>query len=220
MVRRSRRSSFSSALVFPGGRVEPSDFGELWVHDAVSQTELSAEERAVRIAGIRETFEETSLLLADIANLGDSSKPPTVGVSFHDALRLSRASVDLDAIHPFSHWVTPEGAPRRFDTHFLLAKAPTGQQAVPDGCETLAAEWVNPIDLIRRAHGGERSILFPTLMNLTRLAESSSASEAIDAARSRVAFTVRPRIENRSNGVRVVVIPAEAGYGVTEYQAG
>lgn len=127
--------------------------------------------------------------------------------------------IDLDDIHLFSRWITPEGAPRRFDTYFFLAKAPAGHVAAPDGAEITTAEWVRPIDLIRRARGGERSIMLPTLMNLVRLAESANSAQAIDAARSRSIFTVRPRIENRSDGTRMAVIPAEAGYGVTEYPA-
>lgn len=219
MVRRSRGPSFASALVFPGGKVEPSDFGENWAQDAISQTELNETERALRIAGIRETFEETSLILAGTPSNVDMPAPPVVSASFCDALRSLGSPVDLDAIQAFSHWITPEGAPRRFDTHFFISRAPNGQQAIPDGRETLAVEWASPAYLIQRAREGERSILFPTLMNLIRLAESSNTTEAIDAARSRVNFTVLPRVENRSNGDRVVVIPIEAGYGLTEYPA-
>lgn len=217
MVRRGRTAAFSSALVFPGGKAEPSDFEDEWNDFVVGQVPRTAEERGLKIAAVRETFEETSILLARPAGVDPIGA--VQGTAFRDTLRRSGFVIDLDDIHLFSRWITPEGAPRRFDTYFFLAKAPAGHVAAPDGAEITTAEWVRPIDLIRRARGGERSIMLPTLMNLVRLAESANSAQAIDAARSRSIFTVRPRIENRSDGTRMAVIPAEAGYGVTEYPA-
>lgn len=71
--------------------------------------------------------------------------------------------------------------------------------------------------MIARAAGGERAILFPTLMNLMRLAESGDTRTALDAARRRAPFTVEPRVEVRDDGTRAIVIPAEAGYARTEF---
>ena len=84
-----------------------------------------------------------------------------------------------------------------------------------DGGETVALEWVAPCDVLTRAADGDLSILFPTRMNLKRLAESGTVADAVAAARMRPRFTVRPRPEKREGGV-AVVIPAEAGYGETE----
>jgi len=122
----------------------------------------------------------------------------------------------LGALAHFGHWITPEGPPKRFDTHFFLAEAPAGQEATCDGGETVALEWVTPCDVLARAADGDLSILFPTRMNLKRLAESETVAEAIAAARARPRFTVMPRPERREGGT-AVVIPAEAGYGVTEH---
>jgi hypothetical protein len=84
-----------------------------------------------------------------------------------------------------------------------------------DGGETVALEWVAPRDALDRAAAGERSILFPTRLNLKRLAESGDVASAVAGARARVPFTVLPRAERRKGGT-VVFIPAEAGYGETE----
>lgn len=217
MVRRGRTAAFPSALVFPGGKAEPSDFEEEWNDLVVGRIPATTEERVLKIAAVRETFEETTILLARSA--GVDSVRPVRGAPFRDTLRRSGFVIDLDDLHLFSRWVTPEGAPRRFDTYFFLAQAPADHEAVADGSEITTAEWIRPVELIRRACSGERSIMFPTLMNLVRLAESADSAQAIDGARSQSVFTVRPRIESRSDGTRMVIIPAEAGYGVTEYPA-
>ena len=44
----------------------------------------------------------------------------------------------------FSHWITPEEVPVRFDTRFYLALAPAHSKPHPDGVETVAAAWWEP----------------------------------------------------------------------------
>jgi hypothetical protein len=115
--------------------------------------------------------------------------------------------LDLNGFVHFGHWITPEMSPRRFDTHFYLCAAPAGIEAVCDGQETVSLEWVAP-----SAPSG--ALLFPTQVNLKRLAESDSVRAALGAARARPRFTVRPTPQRR-DGKLVVFIPEEAGYGVT-----
>jgi 8-oxo-dGTP pyrophosphatase MutT (NUDIX family) len=216
MVKRRKNGSFASALVFPGGAVDPEDGHPAWLPHLVGHEGLSDEQRALRIAACREAFEESSILVAARRNGGTLQCPGTsTGLSFLDIIRRAEARLDLAGITPFGHWITPEIAPKRFDTHFFLARAPEGQVAVCDGKETVDLEWVNPDDALARAAAGERAILFPTRMNIKRLAESSDTASALSSARGRAPYTVRPRIEKRGEG-RVVVIPVEAGYGETE----
>jgi 8-oxo-dGTP pyrophosphatase MutT (NUDIX family) len=218
MVRRHAKAVFASALVFPGGVVDDDDWGEEWIPLLGSGATLPREDRAIRIAGIRETFEETGLLLATAPDGSAITQPQRTDAPFLEVVRASGGLLLLDDVHPFGHWITPEVAPRRFDTHFLLARAPRGQQPVPDGEETVALEWARPAEVVRRAEADAQSIIFPTLLNLMRLAESSDSAAAIAAARSRPLVTVLPKVEVR-DGVRVAMIPAEAGYGITEHQA-
>jgi hypothetical protein len=79
-------------------------------------------------------------------------------------------------------------------------------------------EWVEPKAAVARAEAGEQTIIFPTLMNLRRLAESADVASAISATHTRPVFTVLPRVEKRPTGY-AVVIPEEAGYGITEFAA-
>jgi 8-oxo-dGTP pyrophosphatase MutT (NUDIX family) len=215
MVRRNDAAFFASALVFPGGLVEAEDGSEAWLPHVTGGEGLNAEERALRIAAIRETFEEAAILIAD--DVADRHLPAAAAdaAAFRALVAGSGGRLDLSRVQHFGHWVTPEGSPKRFDTHFFLARAPAGQEAICDGGETVSLEWVRPVDALARADAGERSILFPTRMNLRRLAESPDVDHAIAAAAARPRFTVRPRVEKRPDGM-AVIIPEEAGYGVTE----
>ncbi|MDB5715832.1 MAG: hydrolase [Sphingomonadales bacterium] len=215
MVRRHGNGQFASALVFPGGLVDPSDRDDAWLDLIVGAEGMDVEERALAIAACRETFEESALLLAR------DGQGRTVGCNsdersdFRAVVAASGGRLMFDELAHFGHWITPVGAPKRFDTHFFLAAAPADQDAVADGSETVALEWVQPCDLLRRAADGDLSILFPTRLNLKRLAESDSVASAMAAARARTRFTVIPRAEKREGGT-AVVIPVEAGYGETE----
>ncbi|MBV9842616.1 MAG: NUDIX hydrolase [Sphingomonadaceae bacterium] len=215
MVRRANRGQFASALVFPGGVVEDGDRSKEWLPHLDGADELDPDERALRIAAIRETFEETAILVAENE---EGICPPiadATGRGFLDLVREHGLRLRLDAIVPFAHWITPDIAPKRFDTHFYVAKAPHHGEAVCDGAETVALEWANPHEVIERARAGERSILFPTRLNLVRLAESHDAASALAAAAARPHFVVHPWPEKREGGM-AVVIPAEAGYAETE----
>ena len=216
MVRRNSTGTFASSLVFPGGATEESDASEEWSAVVEDFDEYSPEERALRIGAIRETWEETSILVGAIT----TGAPPAGILSelgFREFVERSDVRLRLDEVVPFGHWVTPVIVPRRFDTRFYLARSPDGQSAVADGTETVGIEWVRPAEAVRAARSGEWPIIFPTLMNLERLAESADTDAALASARARPLFTVQPEMEIRADGTQVITIPAEAGYSVTRF---
>lgn len=215
MVRRHGNGPFASALVFPGGLVDPADYDDAWLPLLDGAEGLDAEERALAIAAFRETFEEAALLLARDAKGASVGCPAGATSNFRAVVAASGGRLPVGELAHFGHWITPATAPKRFDTHFFLARAPDGQEAECDGGETVALEWVSPRDVLDRAAAGDLSILFPTRMNLKRLAESHDVASAIAAARSRPPFTVTPVAQRREGGT-AVVIPVEAGYGETE----
>lgn len=218
MVRRRQGGTFSNALVFPGGVRDASDLDAAWLPHLAGAEGLDSDARALRIAALRETFEEASIL---VARLGDGSPlpagPPDDGSPFLDVVARREALLALHELHPFGHWVTPETEPRRFDTTFFLCRAPEGQLARQDDGETVGFEWANPVELLERAAAGERSLLFPTLMNLRRLAESTDTASALAAADLRPVFRVEP-IARRDGDQTILSIPEDAGYGVTEHR--
>jgi 8-oxo-dGTP pyrophosphatase MutT (NUDIX family) len=199
MMRRSAGATFPSMLVFPGGVVEPSDASDEWMPRLSGAEGLEVEERAYRIAALRETWEEAGLLLANDG----------------PAAALDDVVFDLSRLHHFAHWLTPTHLPKRFDTRFYLTSATRQHEASFDGDETVSVEWIAPLDALARAEHGDR-ILVPTRLNLMRLAESSTVGEAIAATSTRPFFSVMPEFVGPVEGGRLLRIPAEAGYGVTE----
>jgi 8-oxo-dGTP pyrophosphatase MutT (NUDIX family) len=219
MVERHEQAWFASALVFPGGLVDPDDSHDDWLAHTVAQTALPPPERALRIAGFRELYEETGVFLADAAT-PVTAEPEAPGERrFLEEVARLNARLNLDAMHPFAHWVTPEFAPKRYDTHFRLCGLDTELAAVSDGRETVSAEWLRPRDALELGRAGERKLLFPTRLNLELLSTSSSVEAAIDAAKRRTIVTVSPRLERRAEG-DVLVVPPDAGYGPAEEVVG
>ncbi|MBO9578124.1 MAG: NUDIX hydrolase [Microbacteriaceae bacterium] len=123
------------------------------------------------------------------------------------------AGIRLERLEPFARWITPVGAPRRWDTWFYLATARAGEVARPDGAEVLEAVWVEPGLVV---DDRERRIVFPTLANLMLLAQSASTAAAFAAAASRPRLAVVPEVVRSPEG-RLARIPPEAGYPIREH---
>lgn len=208
LVRRPPTGTFPSALVFPGGVVEPDDEDDHWLTLAPSQ--LARTERALRIAAVRETWEESGLVVAT------SGAVSLDGASGLRAIVAAGGGLDLTAIHDFAHWITPEISRRRFDTRFFLARAPEGQPVRLNTGEIVDFEWVSPRTAITRSHDGIAPLLPPTRLNIQRLAASESVDDAIAAAQRIPLVPVRPALV-RAPGGHFVTIPQNAGYAEYEY---
>jgi 8-oxo-dGTP pyrophosphatase MutT (NUDIX family) len=208
--------------VFPGGKIHPTDEAPAWRDQALGWDETAHRERGPRIAAIREAYEETGILLARHADLSHFAGDERVGAArdaivarpdaFLDLVSEFELKLDLAALAVFARWITPATMPKRFDTWFFAAAAPPDQLAICDGWETVDAEWIEPAEALRLAASGERSVIFPTRMNLKLLAEASGARDATERARGRRLVTVEPRMVEGPNG-RMLVIPGDAGYG-------
>ena len=121
----------------------------------------------------------------------------------------------LDTLVHFGHWITPTMMPKRFDTHFYLAPTPAEQIAAHDGRETTDAVWINAQAALDKEVAGEATIIFPTRMNLGKLAETSTVADAIARFSSEPVVTVLPEIGKTDDGKPCLNIPAEAGYVTT-----
>jgi 8-oxo-dGTP pyrophosphatase MutT (NUDIX family) len=216
MVRRNSSGTFASSLVFPGGAIEQSDSSDNWSAFVEDFDHFEPDERALRIGVLREAWEETSILVGAISS-GTPTAAILAGLDFRGFVVESGIRLRLDALVPFGHWVTPVIVPRRFDTRFYLARMPAGQVAVADGGETVGIEWVSPTAAVSAAKSGEWPIIFPTLMNLDRLAESPDTDAALATALARPLVTVQPAMEIQPDGSQVITIPAEAGYSITRF---
>src|SRR6185437_14429730 len=68
---------------------------------------------------------------------------------------------DPAALVPFARWITPPEVSVRFDTYFFLARAPDGQEAAPDGQETVDARWFTPARALEGGEAGDLLLVFP-----------------------------------------------------------
>jgi 8-oxo-dGTP pyrophosphatase MutT (NUDIX family) len=226
MVKRHHQIDFASgALVFPGGKSHAGDHDRAWENHTVGWEAYDANQRGLRIAAIREVFEEAGILLArrrDGYPMSGEACPMAVRravdagtTRFIDVVSSLDAYLDLDALTVFARWITPPLTPKRFDTWFYAVSAPAEQLAACDGRETVDAEWIAPAEALRLAAAGERKVIFPTRLNLMLLAEARDAQDAVARAAARTLVTVQPQVQSRPSG-RVLVLPSDAGYGVVE----
>ncbi|KCZ94594.1 NUDIX hydrolase [Hyphomonas johnsonii] len=231
MVKRHYEIDFAAgALVFPGGKASEEDSESGW--DAFTDGDFGPVQQDARIAAVREAFEESGLLLArHVANRGPGA--PLVGPDISSRLAPHRGPVDrreesflelirqhelvlaLDSLVHFGHWITPEMMPKRFDTHFYLAPAPPEQIAAHDGRETTDAVWLGADEALDLELEGKATIIFPTRMNLRKLARATSVADAASRYAREPVVSVLPRVGKDETGQACLIIPEEAGYGQT-----
>jgi 8-oxo-dGTP pyrophosphatase MutT (NUDIX family) len=216
----------SGALVFPGGSVDKGDQEIIENPELYSGGEgLDASALSFRIAAIRETFEESGILLARARGskvLIDARRASEIEVghrselcegktTFRKVLADSGILLALDELVPYAHWITPEGVPKRFDTWFFLAAAPPEQVGAHDGKESTDSIWLSPREALAGGDSGRFKLPFPTTRNLIRLGKQPGARAALDEAGGRRIVTVMP-VVTKVDGGRRLRIPLEAGY--------
>jgi 8-oxo-dGTP pyrophosphatase MutT (NUDIX family) len=222
MVKRHHQIDFASgALVFPGGKSHAGDDDPAWADQCAGWDRFDAVQRGLRIAAMREAYEEAGILMAegldgsDFAQVCDPAVRAAVDrgeTAFLDVVRELGVRLRLDALTVFARWITPAMMPKRFDTWFYAVRAPADQVAAADGREAVDAEWIAPAEILRLADAGERTVIFPTRMNVQLLAEASSAADCVARAEARTLVPVLPQVEKRGEA-RFLVIPPDAGYG-------
>lgn len=228
MVERSNRMHFASALVFPGGLVDPEDSEEALIGRCDGVAGLSQEAAALRIAGVRETFEECGVVLARHSSKetvleGDEAAafydtyhgPLNAGeIGWSEIIEKEDLMLCCDRLAYFAHWITPESRPKRFDTHFFLARMPRRQNAVHDGNESVHSVWVRPPAAIAAGESGERNVMFPTRLNLELLDRNETVDTAMAVTSEREVVTVLPKSKPIDGDAhREMTIPEAAGYG-------
>ncbi|HEX9158941.1 MAG TPA: hypothetical protein VF835_01835 [Rhizomicrobium sp.] len=227
MVRRHHEIEFAAgALVFPGGKAAPDDFDPALIAFTNGTSGWSKEMQAVGVAAIREAFEEAGVLLARDATSGDMVDGSRLTqldkyreriergeISLLNMLRHEQLRLACDELVHFAHWVTPKHMPRRYDTHFFLARPPPGHSGQHCGRESVDSLWVRPQDAI--ANRKEWRIMFPTRLNLMKLAEVNTVEQALSAARKEPPATVEPWVEETPEGKRLR-IRGDAGYSLTD----
>lgn len=242
MVRRNPRADFGGgAYVFPGGALDPADGGPAAEERCSGRDGVAACAAlglpdgglAYWVAALRECFEESGLLLAvredDGASLLSLADEPIARRfarhradvnagrrRFLDVCVEERLRLPLDRVHYFSHWITPVGRPRRYDTRFFLAAAPPDQAPAHDAEETIDDVWVRPADALARYQAGEIELVFPTVRTLEAIGRCTTVAELVAAAEAAApglagAPPILPRLVPDGRGVRIL-LPGDPGY--------
>ena len=158
MVVRHHQIDFASgALVFPGGSLDPGDRDPRLRTLADGVDDIDDNVLAVRVAAAREAFEECGVLFArtegsDTNRRWSTERLPSAkkyrskleanAVGLADIAEAEGLRLCLDQLHHFAHWITPVHMPKRFDTHFFLARAPADHHLVHDGSEAVDSVWI------------------------------------------------------------------------------
>lgn len=208
VMRRARTMAFAPGMhVFPGGRLAGADFAEVPWQPSVGfdpddqARRLSADAdlaRALTVCAVRETFEETGVLLArggdgrmprwdeDAAGREAARDQLMSGrTSLADILASRDLVLDPALLPPWDHWVTPVTQPMRFDTRFFLAVLPEGQSARDVSGEADEVAWLEPARALEAHARGEIDLLPPTRSVLGDLADHGSAPALLAAAPQR-----------------------------------
>jgi len=222
MVRRHVRSEFApDVYVFPGGSVKGSDLAVerapgLCAPGGDDATGLGA---GYRVAALRECFEEAGVLLArrdgaplavgpgDVdrfAHYRDSLNNRTL--TLHDLATREGLTLATDELLHWSHRITPEAWPKRFDTHFFLAVAPPEQEAAHDRLEVTASVWTTPEDALAGYERGDFPLVFATEHQLRALANIPSVAAARDRFSAGRVRTMRLHVVHE-DGREVIVLP-------------
>jgi len=192
MIRRQVSMRFAGGMhVFPGGGVDPAD------------RDGRDTDGALVTAAIRETFEESGVLLASEAPADPAGSAPHADPADPAALEADRIAlvehrIALDSVlarhglvaqptwlRPWSRWITPDFEPRRYDTLFFVALARPGQEARDMGGESDAAEWIAPAKALAAQAKHEWLLMPPTATTLRELLPFSDAADVFDAASAR-----------------------------------
>jgi 8-oxo-dGTP pyrophosphatase MutT (NUDIX family) len=237
MLQRTLKAVFAGGMyVFPGGAVDDADRSPevqvccdgLTDEQASGVLEVPSGGLAYWIAAIRECFEEAGVLLARRAEGSyvrfDDPAVEDRYLAHRSAVHAGqRRLIDLcaseglrlatDHIHYVSHWITPIGERRRFDTRFFVARAPQAQEPLHDEHETIASLWVRPVDALARQRRGELAMIAPTMKNLELLVPHASADDALRAAAvvGRPP-TIQPKLRVDGDGRVEVVMPSDPDY--------
>jgi 8-oxo-dGTP pyrophosphatase MutT (NUDIX family) len=207
--------------VFPGGGVDKRDADRSvsWAGPPPSQWAgwFGCDEslaRALVCAAVRETFEESGVLLAGTeSGVVEDTAPyayarqALVSRELSLAVFLADAKLTLraDLLRPWANWITPVQEPRRYDTRFFVATLPAGQDADGATTEADSSGWQRPADALDDALQGRRMLLPPTWKTLTELTEFATAAEALAAERS--LDPIMPTLVREGDKVRVVLEP-------------
>ncbi len=240
LVQRHHNSGFmANVYVYPGGKLDPSDCSEQAAGRVRGMSTLDACDRlaieqpsflglGLYLAGVRETFEESGILLACRSGCQawiDLTSDPQVAerfaayrrdlisgeISLSEVAEREDLVISLENIGYFAHWITPYIENRRFDTRFFVTILPPNQRPLHDAVETTDSLWIRPEDALKRYLSNSLLLSPPTIRTLEQLCAFSSAEEVIEYAKVRNPPAILPHI-GEFDGIMQMLMPGDLEY--------
>jgi 8-oxo-dGTP pyrophosphatase MutT (NUDIX family) len=231
LLRRQTSMAFAGGMcVFPGGGVDPRDFDTsvAWAGRSPAEwaTQLSTSEdlaRALVCAAVRETFEESGVLLAGTSS-GDVVAD-TTGESW-EADRQALEAKDLafttfleqrglvlrtDLLGVWSGWCTPVFEPRRFRTWFFVAALPEGQRTRDVSTESSSVTWLGAVAACDAVDAGELGMMPPTYLTCLEIAQHGTPGDVLAAAPGRTVEMFTPTVEGDGESATLSAPPWLSG---------
>jgi 8-oxo-dGTP pyrophosphatase MutT (NUDIX family) len=212
LMRRQSTMEFAAGMyVFPGGKVHESDqLVDAWVGPTPQEwgERLGCDADTARglvVAAIRETFEESGILLAGAdpdTIVADTSSPDLQAArialekeEYGFAAFLAERGLVLrsDLVGAWSHWITPPFEPRRYDTRFFVAALPEGQVVGELSGESDRADWMPVSRVLEAVEAGTAQMLPPTVLTCRQVGQFAAA-DILAAAAEREIAPIEPRI--------------------------
>jgi 8-oxo-dGTP pyrophosphatase MutT (NUDIX family) len=220
LLKRSERQAFmAGTYVFPGGMMDTQDrdqktfarctgISPAKAQEVLGGTLSGEESLAFWVTGVRELFEEAGVLFATRKTGGAAIIDDTLvrqrfdnykELLHKDEITLTLLAEKEDIIYAldqfthFAHWITPEGQPLRFYTHFFIASMPENQKARADGKETTDGRWIAPRNALEENLKGAMILMPPTIATLEDLAHFETIDEVLLSLKHRkTSKAIRP----------------------------
>ncbi len=205
--------------VFPGGGVDPRDFDHAiaWAGPQPAEwaAQLGTDEamaRALVCAAVRETFEESGVLLA--GESADSVVADTTGEDWErDRAALEARELALtefldrrglvlrtDLLGVWSAWLTPVFEPRRYRTWFFVAELPEGQRTRDVSSESTSVTWSSVMGAVADVEEQRMLMLPPTYLTCLEVGQHDDPDAVLEAARGRQVEMFMPEVEETPDG--------------------
>lgn len=220
LLQRQTSMEFAAGMcVFPGGGVDPRDFDHAvaWAgpSPATWAARLGVDEeqaRALVCAAVRETFEESGVLLA--GESADSVVADTTGDDWEaDRVALEKRELALtdfldrrglvlrsDLLGAFAGWLTPIFEPRRYRTWFFAAELPEGQRTRDVSTESSKVVWMRAGDAVAAVDGGSMFMLPPTYLTCLEVGQLASPAAVLEACADREVEMFCPEVVDDAEG--------------------
>ena len=227
LLRRQTSMAFAGGMcVFPGGGVDRRDFDQdvAWAGpDAATWARQlgtdEAEARALVCAAVRETFEESGVLLA--GEHADDVVADTTGedwerdraalegkeLAFTDFLARRGLVLRTDLLGVWRGWLTPEFEPRRYRTWFFVADLPEGQRTRDVSTESDQVTWSPAMQAVEDSEAQRILMLPPTYQTCLEVGQYADPAAVLEAARDRSVEMFTPQLQTDEHGTTMTAPP-------------